>query len=786
MEDVKKKPKFTSEQAEQIAAQMFAIYGSASTLPSERDQNFLIETPGGDYVLKIANPDTPLAVLELENQAIRIAHAIDDFESPQVVKSVDNLSIIPLTEAGHPWHVRCLTYLPGTPLASFPKHTPTLLTELGRCLGLLDRQLGTLDQNHAAQRPHRWDLARGPEAVKQAIQSTRQSDRQDLLLYFLSLHESIAPRLQGLKQSVIHNDANNYNIIIAVDPVDETASIGLIDFGDLLYSRTIHDLAICSAYLMLDKSNPIEALAAVTSGYHQSYRLGDAELSCLFPLACLRLAQSVSISIEQQRRDPGNEYLAISEKPAWQALKRLSEINPADVRERLWEACNQQATRQKGPVTWTPEEINEVRKRHVAPSLSLSYDQPLKLVKGQGQYLYDPDDMTYLDCVNNVCHVGHCHPAVVEAANNQIRALNTNTRYLHPHIVSYAEQLTGTLPESLSVCFFVNSGSEANDLALRLAQNFTGQRDMFVIDHAYHGHTAALIDVSPYKFQGPGGLGKPAHVHVLDLPDLYRGKYRSSQENAVQNYVTDARSRIEAITSRGGVAGLIAESLLSCGGQIPLPPGYLSEVYEAIRQAGGICIADEVQVGFGRVGSHFWGFELSGVKPDIVTLGKPIGNGHPLAAVVTTREIADAFNNGMEYFNTFGGNPVSCAVGMAVLDVIQKEKLQQNALEVGSFLLEQLDELKQRFPRIGDVRGAGLFLGIEIVKDPALPEPDAEVAKQIVESMKQHRILLSTDGPEHNVIKFKPPMVFDLANAERLISCLQKILVDLDRSPTNR
>ncbi|MCH2181214.1 MAG: aminotransferase class III-fold pyridoxal phosphate-dependent enzyme [Mariniblastus sp.] len=785
MEDVKKKPRFTAEQAEQVAAQTFRLYGTASALPSERDQNFLIETPSGNYVLKIANPETALEVLELENQAIRIAHAIDDFESPQIVKSADNHSIIPLTEAGQCWHVRCLTYLPGTPLASFPNHTPELLSELGRCLGLLDGQLQTLDQNRVARRQHRWDLTRAPESIKRALQAKPESDRQDLLLYFLSLYESIAPRLPALKQSVIHNDANNYNVIVAVDPVDETATIGLIDFGDLLHSRTIHDLAICAAYVMLDKANPLQALAAVTGGYHRSYRLNDAEISCLFPLACLRLAQSVSISIEQQRRDPENEYLAISEKPAWQTLKQLSEIEPGEVRERLWDTCHHQVGRPVGRDAWTAKEIIASRRRYVAPSLSLSYDQPIKIVKGQGQYLYDQDDMTYLDCVNNVCHVGHCHPNVVEAASGQISTLNTNTRYLHPNIVSYAEQLSGTLPDSLSVCFFVNSGSEANDLALRLAQNFTGQRDMFVIDHAYHGHTSALIDVSPYKFQGPGGPGKPEHVHVLDLPDLYRGKYRSPQEDAVSRYVADARANIESVTSNGGIAGLIAESLLSCGGQIPLPPGYLAAVYQSIHQAGGICIADEVQVGFGRVGSSFWGFELSGVQPDIVTLGKPIGNGHPLAAVVTTREIADAFHNGMEYFNTFGGNPVSCAVGMAVLDVIQKENLQQNALQVGNYLLLQLRELPPRFPRVGDVRGSGLFLGIEIVKDLASREPDARAAKQIVERMKQQRILLSTDGPDHNVIKFKPPMVFDMANAERLVDNLKKVLADLDQSPAS-
>lgn len=781
-EDVRKKPRLTVEQAENTTAQTFGLFGTASPLAGERDQNFKIETPGGNYVLKIANPETRLEVLELENQAIRIAHAISDFDSPQIIKSLDNHAIIPVTESGQSWHVRCLTYVPGTPLASFPSHTPELLSELGRCLGLLDVQLKTLDQISVARRELSWDLARAPESIQIALPLTDSTDRLDLLLYFLSLYEGVASRVRQLSQSVIHNDANDYNVMIAMDPLDETASIGLIDFGDIVYSTTINDLAICCAYAMLGKSNPIQAMEAVTTGYHQSHPLSDAEISCLFPLACLRLAQSVSISIEQQRRDPDNDYLAISEQPAWAALKRLSQIQPNEVCEQLWDTCHHQAARPVTKDALSALEIESLRKRFVSRSLSLSYDKPLKIVKGQGQYLYDDSDMTYLDCVNNVCHVGHCHPAVVAAASEQIKVLNTNTRYLHPNIVCYAEQLANTLPDSLSVCFFVNSGSEANDLALRLAQNVTQQRDMFVIDHAYHGHTSALIDVSPYKFKGPGGQGKPDHVHILDVPDTYRGKYRCQQTDAVQRYIDDARRQIESVAANRGIAGLIAESLLSCGGQIPLPPLYLAGVYDAIRGAGGVCIADEVQVGFGRVGSKFWGFELSDVRPDIVTMGKPIGNGHPLAAVVTTREIADAFCNGMEYFNTFGGNPVSCAIGIAVLEVIRNDNLQQNAQQVGNYLLDQLRQLKQSFPLIGDVRGCGLFLGIEMVQDPVSREPNAHLAKQIVEKMKQHRILLSTDGPDHNVIKFKPPMVFDSANAERMIVALKKVIGNLDET----
>ncbi len=418
------------------------------------------------------------------------------------------------------------------------------------------------------------------------------------------------------------------------------------------------------------------------------------------------------------------------------------------------------------------DEILDLRQRHIGPSLSISYREPLKIMRGEGVFLYDEAGRPFLDCVNNVCHVGHCHPRVVDAAQQQMAVLNTNTRYLHDHLVAYAERLTATLPDPLSVCFFVNSGSEANDLALRLARTYTGEKDVLVIDGAYHGHTTALIEISPYKFDGPGGAGAPPHTHVLHMPDVYRGPYPSDNPEAGRRYAAQAGHVLETIRP----AAFIGESLLSCGGQIVLPNGYLAHVYEHVRAADGVCIADEVQVGFGRVGEQFWGFETQNVVPDVVTMGKPIGNGHPLAAVVTTPEIAKAFNNGMEYFNTFGGNPVSCAVGLAVLDVIEDEGLQAHAQAVGDYLQAGLRRLMDRYTIIGDVRGLGLFIGVELVRDRETLEPAATEASDLVDQMKAAGILLSTDGPLHNVIKIKPPLVFGIEHADLLLEQLDRAL----------
>jgi len=322
--------------------------------------------------------------------------------------------------------------------------------------------------------------------------------------------------------------------------------------------------------------------------------------------------------------------------------------------------------------------------------------------------------------------------------------LNTNTRYLHDNISEYARRLCEKLPPQLCVCFFVNSGSEANDLALRLARTHTKTNQTIVIEGAYHGNLSSLIEISPYKFDGPGGSGAPEHVRKVSIQT-------SDFRNAVR-----------------GPATFIAESILSCAGQIVLPGNYLAAAFKFVRQAGGVCISDEVQVGFGRTGAHFWGFEAQGAVPDIVTMGKPIGNGHPLGAVVTTREIAESFNNGMEYFNTFGGNPVSCAIGLAVLDVIDEENLQDNALEVGKYLKAGLQNLSANHSQITDVRGLGLFLGVEMAR--------AEQASYIVERMKDRGILLSIDGPRHNVIKIKPPIVFTKDNADLLLDNLGLVL----------
>ena len=423
------------------------------------------------------------------------------------------------------------------------------------------------------------------------------------------------------------------------------------------------------------------------------------------------------------------------------------------------------------------KEILDQRKKYIGPSLSISYDVPLHIVRGEAQYLFDVKGNRYLDCVNNIQHVGHCHPKIVEAAQRQYKKLNTNTRYLDEVIVNYARNLTQTLPDGLDVCFFTNSGSEANDLAMRIARNYEQSKETIVLDGAYHGNLSSLIEISPYKHNGPGGSGTPDHVHVIPMPDPFRGQYRG--ERCAEQYAKEVQKSIDRIQGKNRNSfAFISEALMGCGGQLILPEGFLQKAFELVKKAGGLCIADEVQIGFGRMGSHFWGFESESVVPDIVTMGKSMGNGHPLSAVVTTKEIADAFDNGMEYFNSFGGNPVSCAVGQAVLNVIRDEGLQAHAEHVGNYLLQKLQSLQNDHEIIGDVRGRGLFIGIELVRDYELT-PAANEAHTIVNSMKEKGVMLSTDGPDHNVIKIKPPMIFSKDNAHELVSKIDEIIAEL-------
>ncbi len=1025
------RPRFSAEEAAALVANLYGMTAGARELPSERDQNFSIQIDGQiRYVLKISNTQEKREVLELQTRAIHhLVSKVPEFTWPETRRTIggEDMAVVSHRD-GKDHFVRLIAYLPGVFLGRVSPHRPELLHSLGIFLGSMDKAFASF-RHPAARRDLKWNMRHAPTTIRSRLTDLKSEEGRRIVEYFLERFEKkIAPEWPHLRTSVIHNDANDLNVLVghqSPSPEGRFSRVsGIIDFGDMVEGTPIIELAVGAAYAIMGKNDPLAAAMPIVSGYHAVFPLTEKELACLYDLIAIRLCMSVAISAEQRKAEAENLYLSVSEKPAWELLRRWRRIDPDfahyafrdasgfipsphsrqivfwleknkksfgpviqcdlekdgaiffdlsvgspelsdwtdpdDMEElrallfrrmlnsgakvgigRYGEArrfyTNQLFKTQgndapewrsihlgmdlymepgsavlapldgavhsfrdnAGPLDygatiilehraadglrfytlyghlareslsglragrafrkgeclgrigdlsenggWPPhlhfqiitdtlgyegdfpgvalpsqrriwlslcpdpnlilkapeglvrprilprnsEEILDLRRRHLGPNLSVHYRKPLKVVRGFRQFLYDEDGQAFLDAVNNVPHVGHCHPRVIRAAREQMAVLNTNTRYLHDHIIEYAIRLEEHLPEPLSVFFFVCSGSEANDLALRLARTHTRRRDTIVVDGAYHGNLSSLIEISPYKFDGPGGQGAPPYVHKVPTPDGYRGLYKNNDPEAGEKYARHVQKALERIQGQGGrVGAFIAESLMGSAGQIVYPAGFLKRAFSHTRRAGGVCIADEVQVGFGRVGTHFWGFETQGVIPDIVTMGKPIGNGHPLAAVATTPEIAASFETGMEYFNTFGGNPVSCAVGLAVLDVLRDEDLQRSALEVGDYLKAGLEELGTRHELIGEVRGLGLFLGIEFVLDQESLDPATEEAATIAERMRDKKILVSTDGPHGNVVKIKPPLVFARADADRLIETLDQVLgEDALRPPRQR
>jgi len=782
-------PHFDPAHAADLTRRLYGLEGELQPLPSYRDQNFRLRTAEqGTWVLKIVNGDQDRPVLEAQLAAMaHLAVRLDGAAAvPEVRATLAGERMVWVDgEHGARHLLYVLSYLPGRMAADLETHSVELLESIGGLVATVDR--GLADFHHPACQGGvlSWDLAQA-EGVRPYTHYIETPRRRLLAERVLDDHiAGVKPWLDILPSGVLHNDGNCHNVVVE-DSGEGPRAAGLIDFGDLIKTRRVFGLAIAVAYAVMAKDQPLKAACCVVAGYHRVAPLLPEELAVLLPAIRARVATSVTMAAyhQHQRGRASDDYLTVNVRPGWEALERLAGVDDDLARNLFEQACGWG----EGPGCLpgrTAEEILEVRRRHLGRNLSVAYQRPLKIVRGHMQYLFDNTGRPYVDGVNNVCHVGHCHPRVVEAAQRQIPLLNTNTRYLHDHLADYAERLAGLLPDPLSVVFLVCSGSEANDLALRMARVHTGHSGAVVVDGAYHGHTGCLIELSPYKNEGPGGVGAPSHVRKVMMPDGYRNPYKHGDPEIGGKYAEYVAEAIEGLDRAGhGTAVFLCESMLGCGGQVELPSGYLERAFAHVRRAGGVCLVDEVQVGFGRVGSHFWAFETQGVVPDIVTLGKPIGNGHPLAAVVTTPEIANSFANGMEYFNTFGGNPVSCAVGMAVLDVIEEEGLQEHTRQVGEGLKAGLSGLMEKHPLLGEVRGRGLFLGVELVRDRETLEPAADEATLVAEKMKDRGFLLSTDGPLNNVLKIKPPLPFAEENAERLVVELDGVLGEIVATPS--
>jgi 4-aminobutyrate aminotransferase-like enzyme len=748
-----RRPTISPSTAAKLAAEHFGLRGEVRELDSYADRNFRI----AGHVLKVAfaSADLDMEVAAMDWLA---EPARSGAVTPTVRRSPEGHAVVDgVDEDGRPVRVRAASFVPGRLLADVSQPSRALWRDLGRRAGQLGIALDGFD-HPGLHRGHDWDLAQA-SWISLGLDIHPRGRRRDLIRSALLQYRGrVLPRAGALRRGAIHGDLNEANLL-----TDDAGSeiVGIFDFGDMCASWLIAEVAIAAAYAMIlsEPADALDTLTAVAAGYHEVRPLGTLECDVLLDLVRVRLAVSITAGEQARRAEPENAYAGTTVPGAIALLDTLAEI---DDRRAIETLCGKIGI--ATPDGWARADgasLLERRKARLGGSLSLAYSDPLHIVRGQGTWLFDENDRAHLDCVNNVCHVGHCEPRVVRAASEQMSRLNTNTRYLHENVVEYAERLSALFPDPLEVCFFVCSGSEANELAIRIARAATGRRDVIAVEHGYHGNTSTLVDLSSYKHNGPGGTGAPDWVHTLPVPDPRRGALGDDGPG----YAAALRELTMRLHDEGRPpAAFLCESVLGCAGQVFPASGFLPAAFEHARAAGAVCIADEVQIGFGRIGPMFWGFAREGAVPDIVTMGKPIGNGHPLGAVITTRALADRFANGMEYFNTFGGNPVSAAVGLAVLDVIEEDGLARHAEQVGRHLLERLRPLLEH-ESVTDIRGEGLFVGIELADQPR------RVAA-MVDHAKARGVLVSIDGPKHDVIKIKPPLTFDLAEADALADVL--------------
>ena len=726
--------------------------------------NYLIKTEGGKYIFKTYPKNTEsIALVEAENETLLFLHSSKNNQFPKPVPFKDDSLIKVLEIEGKETICRMLSFLEGECLEDVI-HSKTLFQSLGVFLAQMDMKLQSFNNYTIKARQWEWGIQYLHLNKKYMKDITNAKNRSTVSYFFQQFEENVFPVLPELRKTIIHNDANEWNILVNNGEVS-----GIIDFGDLAYSPLINELAVAIAYACFDKENPLEWASVILKSYHEILPIEEKEVTVLYYLIAARLSISVCNSAHSKKENPDNSYALVSEKQAWKMLYRWLSINPIAAENSFRSAIGLSALQAKS----TDEMIRE-RHKVISPVLSLTYSKPIYMVKSAFQYMYDAYGNTYLDAYNNIPHVGHSHPKVVEAGQRQMDKLNTNTRYLYDLLPEYANELLSKFHDSLNKVFFVNSGSAASDLAIRIARMHTGHKNIMVMEHGYHGQTQTDIDISDYKFSNKVGQGQKEYIIKAAIPDTYRGKYTTNDGSAGKMYAREAIEQIKA--SDAPIAAFISEPIVGCAGQVPLAKGYLKEIYPEIRKQGGVCISDEVQTGFGRLGDYFWGYEAQEVVPNIVIVGKPMGNGHPMGAVITTQEIAESFSKGVEFFSSFGGNPVSCAIGLSVLNIIEEENLQENAKEVGNFYKSLFIDLQKKFPCIGDVRGSGLFIGVEIVKNRYSKEHDTNLAHHIKNELRNQHILLSTDGPFDSVLKTKPALCFTKENTQQVTDHIYEIL----------
>lgn len=802
--------------AVRLTQQIYGISGHATRFATEKDDTFRIDAAdGARYVLKVSNPGEPLDELDLQVAVMRhVAQVAPDLPVPRVVRSIDGQFVVSIVPAAQERRTaRLYTYLEGVPLDAV-RTSARHRYEIGEMLARL--RLATASFTHPHE--HRvlaWDV-KHMASLSGLREHIADPSHRSLIEQAFVRFAAIAPALARCPTQVVHNDFNRSNIVASLDGPNFVS--GIIDFGDTVHTAIAIDVAtaVMNQFPPDFDANSGDDLfdepRDLLRGYVAHATLSDEELRLIPHLAMARVAARALLTSWRAKLFPENEaYILRFTRAGWEHLRWFMQHDHDTVSNALLDiVCNptstdpsmntssksqqflqsdapgapetDEALRGDMPNGFNPAKVShldaatqqhiERRQRLLSPSYRLFYAEPLKIVRGEKVYLYDDKGNDYLDAYNNVVCVGHANPGVVDAITRQLSTLCTHTRYMQEPILDYAEDLLSTFNTSIreGQMMFTCTGSEANDLAMRIAMQYTGKTGVIVTSEAYHGNSHVTSSFSP-------SLGRKAslgpYVRTVPAPD----SYRMTPPEIGQRMAEQVALQIDDIRRHGGgLAAFIVDSLFSSDGVFAYPMDALAPVAEVVRKAGGLFIADEVQSGFGRSGTHMWGHERHSVVPDIVTLGKPMGNGYPVAGVVVRPEVVAGFGENMRYFNTFGGNSVAIAAAQATLDVIREERVLDNAQKVGGIVLEGLKALAQKYECIGDVRGTGLYFGVEMVRDRAKKDTDIATALAVVNGLRQRRVLISATGPDASVLKIRPPLVFAPKDADRLLTELDAVL----------
>ena len=755
-----------------VANTLFGVCGNIRSLGGEKDHNFLMDCGHQSFLLKLCNPSEPDELVDFQVQALQhIARVDPGLAVPRSINTIDGRGWGSFTDCcGLTRNVRLLSFLPGVSLGEIELSNP-LLRSFGETVARIDRALQGYFHS-SADYPLVWDLKRA-NLLAPLIDS--MEDRQTRLLInavFQRFSEFVVPRIPRLRAQVIHNDITFHNAV--VDENDSSRIAGIYDFGDMIYAPLIQEFALTAAEIAIGNDRPEEVSALIVAGIDSITPIQSDEFELLPCMMSMRLAMAIVLAQHVATGD-ARAHLPGLMSNTLETLQHFWKIGEKDFVAQLKYVCRAPVVTSAGPQSAeTCRSIFKRRQSVLGNADVVSYQKPVHLVQGEGVSVRDIDGKTYIDAYNNVPHVGHCHPHVVAAINRQTALLNTNTRYLHNAIVDYSERLTKLLPEELNTCYFVSSGSEANDLAWRIAQSWSGGNIAAAMGDSYHGITDFSEKISLYAYDE---TSTPKHVIALDPPDNFRGQRKHNDDQRGMLFAQLASDKLDQYLNAGKrFAAVFVDGIMSSSGIILPPPGFSRELATIAHRHDGLYVADEVQSGFGRLGKHLWGFEFGDFVPDIVTFGKPIANGYPMGLVITKKEIADRFSTKHDFFSTTGGNPVACCAAMAVLDVMEEENLMKNAFSIGIALKQKISALATQYPQIGDVRGSGLFIGVDLVANPQTLSPDRALADRVINCMKENGVLVGTDGPGDNVIKIRPPMCFDINNAEKLVECLSGAL----------